>query len=64
MTTNPTAPPMHGNAASCDNGDVHEATSDSGWQVYLLGGVRLIDLDGQNVDPDRPSVRSFSAPWR
>ncbi len=42
---------MQGNAASCDNGDVHEATSDSGWQVYLLGGVRLIDLDGQNVDP-------------
>ncbi len=35
----------------CNDGLVSEPTSDAGWQVRLLGGVRLTAPDGADVDP-------------
>lgn len=42
---------MYEPAASCDDEGMRETTSEASWQVSVLGGVRLVDPDGADVDP-------------
>lgn len=42
---------MRDHAPNCDDEGMRQPTSGSRWQICVLGGVRLTDPDGRDVDP-------------